>query len=109
MGLEGAARHYARLSTRLEQLGATEHERGEVGRAPLERLCHRLPRVWIDPVQLRQLLVALVLNAVNSIDRERRGRVHIRTGAVRADHLLLLRAPRHETMRESPPRYRGGR
>ena len=54
-------------------------------------LAEELQRVWIDPVQLRQLLVALVLNSVNAIGREQRGRVLVRTGVVRADRELLAR------------------
>lgn len=63
-------------------------------------LAEELPRVQVDPVQLRQLLVALVLNAVHAFGPQRVGRVRICTAVVQADRELLDRAHGGEALSE---------
>lgn len=55
-------------------------------------LAEDLVGVNVDPVQLRQLLVALVLNAMDAIGRGRRGRVRVRTFELTASAALLAGA-----------------
>ncbi len=51
-----------------------------------------LPGVGVDPVQLRQLLVALVLNAMEAIGRGNRGRIRVRTFELEVTEAMLRRA-----------------